>query len=454
MARRVVVVGAGITGLTAAHAAAGAGHAVVVVDAADRAGGIVRTTPFAGHLVDCAADAFLARVPDAVELCRELGLADDLVSPAARNAYVCTAGTLHPFPDGLVLGVPTDLDALRRSDLVSEAGIRRAAEDLDRPGPPLAHDVSVGSLVRDRLGDEVFEALVAPLLSGVNGGDADELSLEAGAPQLAAAARDGGSLIQALRRRAATADPTAPVFYGFPTGAQTLTDALLDAIRVGGVDVRLGTSVRALTPGADAGWRVHTTDGDLDADAVILATPTHATAPLLAPLVPGVADEVAAVEYAPAAMVALAVPRDAVGRPLDGSGFLVAERDGLLLTACSWASSKWAHLDDPDVAILRAGAGRHHDRRADALDDDELVAALVAELTPILELTAPPREARVSRWARGLPQFRPGHLTRVAGWRAVLDHDRPGLHLAGAGYDGLGLPACIRQARQAVARIS
>jgi oxygen-dependent protoporphyrinogen oxidase len=451
---RVTVVGGGITGLTAAYRAARAGHQVVLLDAADRTGGIVRTTPFAGHPVDCAADAFLARVPEAVGLCRELGLADELVSPAARQAHLLVGGTLHPFPPGLVLGVPTDLQALRRSALVSEAGVRRAADDLDRPGGPLDHDVSVGALVRDRLGDEVFETLVAPLLSGVNGGDADRLSLDAGAPQLAAAARDGGSLIEALRRRAADADPGAPVFFGLSTGTQTLTDALLAAAAGLGAEVHLGTAATAVAPGRTGHWRVTTTAGAHDTDAVVLATPTHATAPLLAPIDAAVADAVGRVEYAPAVMVALAVPRSGLGRPLDGSGFLVPEGEGLLMTACSWASSKWAHLDDPDVAILRVGAGRHHDRRPDDLDDDALVAALLDDLTPVLGLTAGPVEIRVSRWPRGLPQFRPGHLERVAAWREALAETAPGLHLAGAGYDGLGLPACIRQAGAAVAALA
>jgi protoporphyrinogen/coproporphyrinogen III oxidase len=451
---RVAVVGGGVTGLTAAYDAARVGHGVVLVDAADRVGGIVRTTPFAGHPVDCAADAFLARVPDAVGLCRELGLGDQLVSPAARQAHLLVRGDLHPFPPGLVLGVPTDLDALRRSALLSEAGVRRAAEDLDRPGAPLDHDVSVGALVRDRLGDEVFETLVAPLLSGVNGGDADRLSLDAGAPQLAVAARDGGSLIAALRRRAADADPSAPVFHGLTTGTETLTEALRSAALAQGAEVRLGATATAVSRTADGGWRIATAAGPLEADAVVLATPTYVTAALVAPVDAGVADALAALEYAPAVMVAVAVPRAGLGRQLDGSGFLVPEGEGLLMTACSWASSKWAHLDDPDVAILRVGAGRHHDRRADDLDDDELVAALLDDLTPVMGLTASPVEVRVSRWARALPQFHPGHLDRVATWRAALAERAPGLHLAGAGYDGLGLPACIRQARSAVAALT
>ena len=451
--RSVVVVGAGITGLTAAHALATAGASVTVVDAAERVGGLIRTTPFAGRPVDWGADAFLARVPEGVELCRELGLAGRLTSPMARRAFVYTHGRLSPLPDGLVLGVPTDLDALAASGVVSPAGVARAAEDLHRPAPPLQGDVAVGSYVRDRLGDEVFEVLVAPLLSGVNAGDADELSLEAGAPQLAAAAHRGGSLIEALRSQAAATDPAAPVFYGLPTGTQTLTDALAASATAAGAQLQLGTPVTGLDRTAGGGWRVRIPDGTLRAEAVVLATPAYVTAPLLETLAPAVAAELAELAYASVALVTLAVPRDRVDHPLDGSGFLVAEREGLLLTACSWASSKWAHLADERLVLLRASAGRAHDPRFLDLDDHDLVATLVEELGATMGLHGPPTEVRVSRWLRALPQYRPGHLERVTAWRTALAADAPGLVVAGAAYDGLGLPTCIRQARQAAVTV-
>ena len=205
---RLAVVGAGITGLSAAYelAVRHPGRAeIVVLEAGDRFGGKIRTTPFAGLPVDEAADAFLARVPDAVELCRELGLGGQLVTPATGQAYLYSRGELRPFPPGVVLGVPTDLDALAASGALSPAGVDRAALDLtmgpdpDRFGVEDPADESVGAVVRRRVGDEVFERLVAPLLSGVHAGNADQLSLAAGAPQLGAALRDHPSLIGGLR---------------------------------------------------------------------------------------------------------------------------------------------------------------------------------------------------------------------------------------------------------------
>lgn len=468
-ATRVVVVGAGITGLTAAFTLA-THHPevrVTVVEASDRVGGKVLTTPFAGRPVDCGADAFLARVPEAIELCDELGMARMLTSPAERSALVWSRGSLRRLPPGLVLGVPTDMGALAGSGIVSPEGVARAGEDLERaewpdgePGsdpdsdPEGAGDESVGTMVRRRLGDEVFERLVAPLLSGVNAGDADQLSLAAGAAQLAIAARRQPSLVGALREQqqatlAAGADPSAPVFYGIPIGSQTLTDLLFARLAEAGVPVHLRCPATALEP-ANEGWRLRTSAGVMAADRVVLATPAPITARLLESSAPDVAAEVGDLQYASVAMVTLAVARAAVDHPLDASGFLVAATDRLpFLTACSWASTKWAHLADPELAILRVSAGRFGDRAALELTDDDLVAALGADLATTMGLATPPVASRVTRWIDALPQFRPGHLGRVRDWRARLTVRAPGVVLAGAAYDGLGLPACVRQGREA-----
>jgi len=466
-ARRVAVVGAGITGLTAAFTIQRERPEVevVVFESTDRVGGKILTTPFAGRPVDCGADAFLARVPEGIELCRELGLDTALTSPAIGSALVWSRGRLRRLPTGLVLGVPTDLDALAASGLVSDAGIARAATDVGRiewvdttngPDPEGADDPSVGALIRARLGDEVHDTLVSPLLSGVNAGDADQLSLAAGAAQLAIAARRGPSLIDELRRTAAAArpDPDAPVFHGIPVGTQTLTDLLLARLTAGGTPVHLSCPVTALER-AGAQWRIGTPVGASVFDEVIVAIPAPAAARLLAAIAPEVSEGLGALEYASVAMVTIAVATGDLDVDLDASGFLVARTDPLpTLTACSWASSKWAHLHDPDVTILRVSAGRHGDTHALELDDHDLVGALADDLTTTMGLDGPIIAARVTRWHDGLPQFRPGHLARIGRWRAIAADIAPGVHLAGAAYDGVGLPACIRQGRLAARSIA
>ena len=465
--RRVVVVGAGITGLTAAFTLATQRPdlEVVVLEASERVGGKILTTPFAGRPVDCGADAFLARVPEALDLCRELGLDTILTSPSQKSAYVWVNGGLNRLPAGLVLGVPTDLDALAASGIVSSEGIARAARDLTRTewidrangaDPNGVDDQSVGDLIRARLGDEVHEKLVSPLLSGVNAGDADHLSLAAGAAQIAVAARKSPSLITALREQTTTAQhqPDAPVFHGIPVGTQILTDLLLARLTQADVPVHLSCPVTSIARNNN-GWTVATPLGPIAADEIILATPAHPTARLLEPLAPEPAGDLASVDYASAAMVSLAVSKKSLGVPLDASGFLVAQTDPLpTLTACSWASAKWAHLDDPEVAILRVSAGKFGDTHALELDDPSLVQALGVDLATTMGIDAAPIAWRVTRWIDALPQYRPGHPARVAAWRAGVSSEAKGIHLAGAAYDGLGLPACIRQGRQAATAIA
>ena len=459
----IVVIGAGVAGLTAAHTLLSGSpqRRVTVLESSPRVGGRIESGEFAGRIVDCGADAFLARVPDAVELCRELGLDQLLTSPVSASARVWTDGALRPLPSGLVLGVPTDLDALSASGIVSAAGVARAATDLVRtdwidgppgPDPDGADDQSVGHLVRSRLGDEVFERLVAPLLAGVNAGDADQLSLAAGAAQLAAASRLHPSLIISLRTqleaaRAAGADPAAPVFNGLPGGTQLLTDTLHTRILERGGEVRLSSPVTGLRRTGRT-WMVDTGNGSVAADAVVLALPAGPAAALLADHAPQGADELARLEYASVAMITVAVP--SLGLDLDGSGFLVALTDRLpALTACSWASSKWAHLADPDLAILRVSAGRHGDTAALELADDELATAIHDDLRTTMGLEAPFSACRITRWNDALPQFRAGHLGRVRALRDELDALGGGLTVAGAAHDGLGIPACVRQARSA-----
>lgn len=459
--RRAVVVGAGISGLTAAYTLLrdAPGTDVVVFDTDTRAGGTIATTELAGRPVDAAADAFLARVPEAVGLCRELGLEDQLVTPALRRAYLFTRGELRAFPEGLSLGVPTDLDALAAADVVTPEAVARATLDLELAEPPARGDESVGSLVRRRVGDEVFETLVAPLLSGVYAGDADELSVAATAPQFAAAVRDHGSLIAGLRAQLEAARRRdAPVFYGLRGGTQQLIEALVDAIEGLGGRVELQRTVVGISTATGPSTREKSatiefaSEPPVDADAVVLATPDFVTADLLQSAAPDVAEALAAVPYSSVVLVALAVPSDAIGVPLDGTGFLVPQSEGLLLSACSWASSKWSHLAGEPV-ILRVSAGRITDERPTAMDDDELLRVLLGDLHLTMGLTGKPHEVRISRWPRALPQFAPGHLERVVSWQSDLETRLPGVALAGAGIGGLGIPACIRRGTAAAEQL-
>ena len=419
---RVAVVGGGIAGLSAAWFLHRDGVDVTVYEAEARLGGKILSAD-----VELGADAFLARVPDAAELCREVGLGDELVSPATGQAFVWQGGRLRALPAGLVLGVPTDIGAAARSGILSPLGLGRAAVEPLLPGGDRSRDQSVGSLVRARFGDEVFERLVDPLISGINAGRADDLSLDAVTPQLAAAARSSRSLLLGLRR-ARPADSGAPVFLTVRSGLGTLVERLAAALP----DVRTSCPVRSLD--------------ELDADAFVVAVPAF----VAAELVPDVADELRAIEYASVVLTVLSYPASAVRRSLDGSGFLVPRSEGRLMTACSWGSSKWPHWEKPGEVLFRVSAGRSDDDRAMELSDEKLVSRLHAELSEAMGLSADPISSVVTRWPRSFPQYAVGHLDRIARIEAALP---PNIALAGAALRGVGIPACIASGRAAASRV-
>ena len=439
-----MVIGGGITGLSAAHQLHQQGDDFVLLEASQRVGGKVAGGPVERSAlefdVDCAADGFLAREPEMSDLCRELGLGDDLVSPASSGAFIWVDGALRPIPPS-VLGVPLEPDELSTGGIVSADGVAelKARGFADHPG--LVGDASVGEVVRARAGDEVFERLVDPLLGGINAGNADNLSVASGARALADAARKGGPFIEALRSQRASAAP-GPVFHGVKGGTQRVIDALHDELND---HIYIHAPAVSLERHGHT-WRATTTSGHFDGDRVIITTPGFVSAALLEPHSPEAASLLANLVYSDVVLVTFVVPSAQVGHSLDGAGFLVPRNQGLLMTACSWASSKWEHYDDGDHAVLRVSAGRVDDRRWLALDESSLVNTLRQELTLTIGLQGE-SAVRVTPWHQSLPQYLPGHLERCDQIDTCLQRDTPGVTVAGASMRGLGLPACVRQAR-------
>jgi len=459
-AMKVAVVGAGIAGLAAAHRLTGQGAEVVVVEQASRAGGKLRTGELAGGPVEAGAEAFLVRGPAgepsaAVELARSVGLGDGLVHPAVERAAVAVGGRLRPLPGATLFGVPSDLSTL---DGVAEAD---AALDRDGGRPLLApgEDQAVGALVRRRLGDQVVDRLVDPLLGGVYAGRADDLSLAVTIPALAAACRRATTLTGAVSQALASR-PSAggPVFATIEGGISRLVDALAAALRAGGADLRFGAPVRNLRR-TGTGWRLvagSTRDAEaIDADAVVLALPARPAGRLLSTVDARVATALGALDYASVALVGLAFP--ALELPAL-SGFLVPATEGYATKAVTFVTRKWDHLRRPDgVVVVRASLGRYREEHVLQRDDGDLVALVRGELAALLggepgggalsggALPAPV-DAAVWRWGGALPQYAPGHLDRVWAIRAALP---PTLALAGAALDGVGIPACVHSAQAA-----
>ncbi len=454
MSRRVAVVGGGVAGLTTAYRLqeSDADVNVVLLERSRSLGGKIRTTPFMGRPVDEGPDAFLARVPWAVSLCEELGIADRFVSPAVASARVLIGGKLKRLPEGLALGIPVRFWPLVTSGIVSPVAALRAGLDLVKPDDWAGGDESVGDLVRRRLGDQIAERLVDPLVGSIYAGDTDELDLHLVTPQFEMAARRHRSLINGLRAQRKQAPPSdAPVFHSFPDGLGHLVDVLSGRLRA--VDVRTGVEVGSVAPGPDATVTVDVGGAAEAFDAVILATPAHVTTDLLADSSPDTASELGSIRFSSVAMVTMGLRRDQVGHRLDGSGMLVPRGERLLTTAVSWASSKWPHWADEDHVVLRVSAGRAGDERALALDDDTLVGTLLGEVARLLDIRGELLEWRVSRWPKSFAQYAPGHDKLVTRAEAALRNDVPGAFLTGASCRGLGIPAVIRQGGEAATAV-
>ncbi len=454
---RVVVVGGGITGLAAAFQLVQTGGSeVTLLEAEPRLGGKIRTEEFEGRAVEAGPDAFLARVPDAVDLCRELGLAEDLVAPAARQAWLWSRGRLRALPEDLVLGVPSDLVGLLRSQILSPAGVLRAAADLVLPPTRPGRDASVGSLVGRRFGHQTVARLVDPLLGGIHAGRADALSVEATAPQLASVARSRRSLLLGLRAQRRSNPPAdGPIFLAPKGGLVRLVDRLATEVEKG-ARIATGCAVTSLSaPDGVAAreYRLETSDGPLDADRVILAVPAAAAAGLVKSHSPAAASELRSIRHASVALALLAYPASSFPHPLPGSGVLVPRTEGRLMTALSCGSAKWPDWAEPGSVVLRVSAGRVDDARPDELDDDALIGQLHGELEQLLGVRHRPVASRVARWPDAFPQYEVGHQDRVARIERALLVDLPGVVVAGAALRGIGLPACIAQGRSAADRV-
>jgi oxygen-dependent protoporphyrinogen oxidase len=452
----VVIVGGGIAGLSAAWTLSQDVNSprITVLESTSRLGGKIQTSLFAGLPVDNAADAFLTTVPAARNLCEQLGLTSSLVAPASSQAWIWSRGKLKPFPLGTVLGVPSNIFSLAR--VISIAGMARSLLDLVLPARVgrTGNDPSIGNFIRKRLGNEVADRLIDPLIGGINAGSIDDLSMRSAAPQVQALADSHRSVFIAARRKVPKNEKNAPkkgVFLAPEGGMQQLVDTLVQRLRHNGVEFRTAQEVTTLTrPASD--WTVVANNESVHADAVILATPASHTSALVRDLDSRAATILASLRYSSVAMVRMAYRKNDVGRPLDGSGFVVPAKDRTLVTACSWSSSKWARLEKPNEVILRVSAGRLNDTRAAAMDDSALVDALHRELQSALELQGSPVTSDVTRWPNAFPQYEPGHADRISLVRSFLSTFGP-LELAGAAYDGVGIPACIESGNQAAMRV-
>ncbi len=448
MTSHVLVVCGGISGLTAARQLTTRGYRVTLAEQSRRLGGKIHTRPFSGVSMEAGAESFLARRPEAMTLATELGLGDDIVYPSGLTSALAVDQRLHDMPIGTVMGIPAD--AKTAAHVLSVESQQRIAAEPKDPTPLLSpdDDVAVGDLVAQRYGSEVAHTLVDPLLGGVYAGSSDGLSLRTTIPALARAAESSHSLAEAVTAsRPRRGGATGPVFASIRGGLSRLVDRLAASC---GAQVRLGQTVRELarTP---SGWRAVTgptvRTETIEADAVVLAIPAKPASRLLSGTDTVAANEIAKLDYANVGLVTMAF--DDVEFP-KRSGLLVPVTEGYHMKAATFLTQKWPHHETRGRHVVRVSYGRYGDSRVLQREDDSLVLLAVQELAAVSGVKLPaPTEATVTRWGGGLPQYSPGHSARTSHVRQRLQ-PHP-IALAGAAFDGVGIPACIASGAAAAA---
>ena len=507
--KRVIIVGGGIAGLSAAYRLMRSTPAVQItlLESDRRLGGKIVTDRVDGFVIEGGPDTFLSYKPRGLGLCRELGLEDRLhgTNEKIRRTYVMRRGRLYDLPEGLTGLIPSRFGPLVKSRLISPWGKLRMGMDYFIPPRSLNGDESLAQFVERRLGRELYERMIEPLMSGIYAGDGEQLSLGATFPQLRQIELEHGSLVKGMlaakkKTAQASTSSSAPLraaqgrsesaqdaprkkwaaFVTPETGLAEIVEAL--QAKLEGVEVRLNTRVRKVIPspwpspwkgegelsvpfpyphsggtagrqGEGLGMRVVLENGEtLDADAVILATPAYITAQLVGDLDPEMAAALRGIPYASTVTLSVAYPLSAIPKPLNAYGYIIPRAEGRSILACTWTSTKFPHRAPEGYGLIRAFIGRAGDEDVLNRTDEELLQMVRDELRQVLGITVEPLLYRIFRWPQAMPQYTLGHLDRVA----VIDRRlaaHPGLYVAGNAYRGIGIPDCIASGEAAAAQV-
>jgi oxygen-dependent protoporphyrinogen oxidase len=460
--KRIAIIGGGISGLSAAFylqkaRAAGADLEYTLFESGQRLGGSMYSDQVEGCLVEAGPDSFLTEKPWALSLCKDLGIADQLIgsNDAQRKTYILVNGRLVVMPDGLMFMVPTQLVATALSPLFSWSTKLRMARELLHPPRPMQTDETVAQLVERHFGAEVVDRLADPLLSGVYGGDAAKLSARAVLPRFVEMEEKYGSLSRAMlaahkKMMATRKHPPPPLFTSLQDGMQQMVDAI--AARLDPESIRLRTHVLRVYPedaSSSSSWRVAVEmNGEERFDAVLIATPANVAGTLLDGVDRGLARNLLNITYSSSITVTLGYYKQQLAGLPPGFGFLVPRSEGTRMLACTFVHNKFPHRAPEDKGILRCFLGGARDEAVLGLSDDDILETVHRELRDIVKLDARPIFSRVYRWRGAMAQYELGHIARVRRIEKRAS-EIPGLALAGNAYHGIGVPDCIRSGMEA-----
>ena len=469
---RIVVVGGGIAGLSAAHYLekkaneTGQPVSITVLEASDYWGGKIKTTLEDGFVIEGGPDAYLVTKPWMRALCKELGLDSELhgTSPEHTETFILHQGKLTSIPTGLTMTIPTEFGPLLKTRLLTLSEKARMGLDFIIPPKEGDEDESLAGFITRRLGRPAYDNLVGPLLSGIYAGDGDRLSLKSTFPILREMELEHGGLIKGalalkLKRAAmaksrsngSTAPKSRSIFETHKRGLATIVDALVGSLEERGVQMLLNTAAVEIEQ-VESGYRVHCQDGQtIPADALVMAAPAFVAAELLQGISEQLSAELAQVEYVTTATVSLAYPQDKIP-PLEGYGYIIPQNEDSKALACTWTSTKWAERAPEGIALLRIFVGRIQD--AEKLPEDEAALIQLAkdEVRQTMGIDAEPAHSWVFRWEKAMPQYNLGHPERVERIEKIIaGYDN--LALAGNGYYGIGMPDCIHSGIKAAEKL-
>jgi oxygen-dependent protoporphyrinogen oxidase len=459
---RIAIVGGGIAGLAAAYRATelATGAGIALFEAGPRVGGVLSTLHRDGFQVERSADNFITTIPWGIDLCRRLGLEDQLIqtNPAYRRTFVVRRGRLHRLPDGFLMMAPTQMWPLAVTPILSPLGKLRSAFEYFLPPRKSDADESMASFVRRRLGREAFDRLVEPLVSAVYAADLEKLSVQATLSRFRDMEREHGSLIRAMRRQmkakpkaASESGARYSMFVTLREGLSSMVDALVAALPSN--SVRLDSPVEKIER-HDGGWKIFAKNSPIDEtfDGVVLATPSPVTAKLLAPLDAELGSELAAIQHSGTAIVSLGYDDRQIGHPLDGMGAVVPAIERSPLLAVSFSSRKYAHRAPDGKTLLRVFVGGARHPELAEMPDAELLPLVREHTEKLLRITGDPEFIDIAHWPGTMPQYHVGHKERVARIRERIAK-LSGLELAGNAYSGVGVPDCIHSGETVIERL-
>lgn len=457
---RAIIVGGGISGLSAAYEFAKAGQPAILLEARSRLGGVIETERVEGCVLEGGPDSFLSAKPAGLDLIREVGLGAEIIgsNDSSRVTYLVRGGRLVPMPDGLMMMVPTKILPMVATSLLGwDTKLRMGLEYFRQPPAREMPDRSVAEFITDHYGRETVDYLAEPLLSGVYGGSVDLLSVNSVLTRFVDLERQYGSLTRgvlasrrmAAAQRKASGNGAQPLFQTLKGGLTQLTGELESRIR-GKIDIRQATAEGIEK--APHGFLVRAGGEALSTPSVILATPAWAAGALLRDVDARLAGLLEAVDYSSSATLSIGFRRNDCGPIPPGFGILIPACERKLLAACTFIGAKFPYRVPDEIVVIRCFVGGTGQEAVLNLDDREMLRQVQAELQALLGWTAQPLFTRVARWHRAMAQYTVGHSARLADIRERLA-GLPGLYVAGNAYEGIGVPDCIRTGRQAASQI-